>query len=955
MRPLTVRGQTLTLATDRLPLLHSIVARAAHPQERQGPGFKAKDRQCPATLLQLEKEAVRLSCGGDEALFDRLLELRGLTRESYRLGLHEVEIERAADLPEWAQTFLEWATEEPTSSVDSHFGPFLAHARRHTDPAWDRPEVSQRVSRVVQDQLQQALQARLGFASHFVLTSVLSPQAADLFSEQNEARVAEELKGELPLTFDQWLKVFDTYPVLARLFALLFNQWLEGVETFLYRLLSDWDSLVAHFFPESPPQRLESLIIPGGADHHSGGQQVMVLSFDRGLVVYKPRDLRLGEGYLQLMQLLRDESVPFFHQRRMLVRQDFAWDEHLSPTPCESSSEVSQFYRRLGGLARLSELLNSRDLHRDNILAVGPHPVVIDLETVFAPYMPSETGPHELVWSSLLTSPFPGDPGFRFIDCGTLSGGLVQTPPFHGKMADMPVTPCLAFDSQGVSDPLDFLPEIEEGYQLVDRLLLRHSRQTAEKIRSLRGLPLRFIYRKTDTYVRLLRRSLQPDVMRNAACREACLEQLYRTSLRWDHAPTLTDSEVQALRNLDVPVVHARLGESALYCESGVALHSFFRDGYIEQVTESLLRPEEDDQISRFQGLQSLLAAVSRNYAPARHRPSLPTLPARHQEIDWLSQADRACRPLLESSMAKEQRALAYLPWADCWMLGKPGSDLLTGTAGWAVVCAEMARATGQEVYHQATERLLEMLIEAQKTWPEKVPKLRRSAREHFYCGAYHGLGGQAYALQRCASILRRPQLAEPALEALLSLPTDLLLKRAWPGWVMGLAGLLPAWTFARQTSAPLQESQEALYQRLDRALVADEPLDPLPDSELAGLAGLPSGHQAALYALKAARGGNPTPPTVPDPSRASALDLLETELQLYRFGSHESHLEAAHRHALQLIESNEKSGYWFPEWKVHPSHHLCALTGTGGVALAFLRLHSRGQVASLRLLEHEP
>jgi hypothetical protein len=54
-------------------------------------------------------------------------------------------------------------------------------------------------------------------------------------------------------------------------------------------------------------------------------------------------------------------------------------------TPETATAGFRRFYRRLGMLTRLAQLLEGRDPWADNLLAIGDQPVLIDLECVLYP------------------------------------------------------------------------------------------------------------------------------------------------------------------------------------------------------------------------------------------------------------------------------------------------------------------------------------------------------------------------------------------------------------------------------------------------------------------------------------------------------------------------------------------------------------------------------------------
>ena len=919
------------------PHVLSIISRAASPAERaQAGAFRAVAEQ--SLLESREEQAIKLGYGGDQELFLRTLDFRGIERDTYRAGLVEVEVDSqcAEQLPAWARTLLEWSVGED-SAQQGLWEPFLARARHCLASL---PASTTRLEPAARADLLEALQRRLQFASSAVLASTFSELDASLDPARTVGHTVEEVfLSNATVSLGDWLEVYNAFPVLGRLMALLFHNWCRGVTGFLERLDNDWDELAGLFFAGKCPQALTNVRAPAGADFHGGGQQVLLLTFQTGSrLVYKPRNLRLGAAFLELQAEIERLSGLTSHRRLMLTRDEYTWDQFLLPQECTGEPQVKAFYHHLGVLARLTELLNSRDLHRDNLLAVGEFPVVIDLETLVQPYLPIEDNPGELVWSSLLTSPFFGDAGMRALDFGILAGHRDQPAPYHSSTARLTPVPCLAFVGDSVPEPTDYFEEIESGYAALDQALLAHGPQLEQGVRALAGLEFRYIYRKTDHYVRLLLASLQPGMLRDGLRRNAFFEQLYRASLRWGHGAALAASEIEALGNLDVPVVLGRVGEETLLCENGQRVDGFFRSDLVELLTARLTKKDPLEQRARRRNLRSVLASIRRNLAP----PQSPTLcggrPAQ-VAVDWLGESLKIGEMMLAATQRRPWVCLGYVPWADCWMQAKACAELLGGTGGWAVVFGELGQATGDARYSSAAKAMIEEVRSELVRLPDKLAKLRRSPKENFFCGSYHGLGGQFYALLRCAQLLNRPDLRIFALDGLESLPPQLCLERAPHGWVLGLAGLVPALREGERDRPAVGLFLGKLLEALEQ-LPTRRP-DPLP-APSSTLLSLPHGEEAIAYALARGRG---QAYVCPPSESCEPLELLENALENENWAT----AEAA---AQSILSTRVDTGTWFPAWGVSDEHHLCALTGLGAISLAFLRLAKAARVPSLRRLE---
>src|SRR6185369_4077964 len=64
-------------------------------------------------------------------------------------------------------------------------------------------------------------------------------------------------------------------------------------------------------------------------------------------------------------------------------RGSYGWIEFVLAQSCTSVAEVRRFYQRQGGYLALLYALEATDLHFENLIAAGEHPILVDLETLF--------------------------------------------------------------------------------------------------------------------------------------------------------------------------------------------------------------------------------------------------------------------------------------------------------------------------------------------------------------------------------------------------------------------------------------------------------------------------------------------------------------------------------------------------------------------------------------------
>ena len=178
-------------------------------------------------------------------------------------------------------------------------------------------------------------------------------------------------------------QLFEEKPVLLRLIAVITRQWIDTSREFVLRLVADLDAIRADIVGSNAPSRV-AMIEGGLSDPHNGGHSVQILRFEDGArVVYKPKDLRLDAGWRALVERLNRTGAPVeLRAVRALTRDGYGWTEFIEHADYADPDGAKRFFRRSGAWLALFHCFAGCDMHQENMLATGEHPVPIDLETI---------------------------------------------------------------------------------------------------------------------------------------------------------------------------------------------------------------------------------------------------------------------------------------------------------------------------------------------------------------------------------------------------------------------------------------------------------------------------------------------------------------------------------------------------------------------------------------------
>jgi type 2 lantibiotic biosynthesis protein LanM len=189
--------------------------------------------------------------------------------------------------------------------------------------------------------------------------------------------------------------LFEDKPVLLRLLATLTRQWIDTTREFVARLLADLTAVRRDILQSSSDAKV--IGIEGDvSDPHNDGRSVLIVRFaDGARVVYKPKDLRIDAAWRALVERLNGAGAPVaLKTARTLVRDGYGWTEFIEHTGCADEAGCVRFFRRAGAWLALLHCFAATDIHQENVIAAGDHPVPIDLETILQP-SPEEHKIHE--------------------------------------------------------------------------------------------------------------------------------------------------------------------------------------------------------------------------------------------------------------------------------------------------------------------------------------------------------------------------------------------------------------------------------------------------------------------------------------------------------------------------------------------------------------------------------
>ena len=423
-------------------------------------------------------------------------------------------------------------------------------------------------------------------------------------------------------------------------------------------------------------------------------------------MLYKPRCLRVDralDGMLERLLIL-DPPGTRIRVPEVLVRPGYGWAEFVDHRPCEGEAELTRFYRNLGHWLGVMRLLGGTDLHSENLIANGPVPVVVDVESLFMPDPPMPLSGRGLAvdraakairGTVLRTGLLPvrsAGPGLGGLDISA-AGSLPGQQPFmsvptivgggtDGAHLEMTLLERPRLKNHPSPEPVlaRYWPQVVEGFhELTARLkALDAQGELRPLLEPFAGAVVRRILRPTQTYAELQRMLWHPASLHDARGANARARDVMRRNAEVaPGAPSslpVIDEEIADLCSGDTPVFTVPVSRSLL--DAAVTTWRSV-DVALEELT-----------------IQGALVSAYLNEQALPPRVAAPATPSRRERLDSRRRAQlsglmrRVCDSAVrgpDGSVTWISPVLAEFGWA----VRPLSADLYSGQGGVAVCLAQ--------------------------------------------------------------------------------------------------------------------------------------------------------------------------------------------------------------------------------------------------------------------------
>lgn len=800
--------------------LRSICACASTLDERLSGQYELP-RTAPGTAAgrRLEQWCETIA-SGDRQLFRRRLSWDGWNEDEVLRALDGAHLRDGEPLPDWSEMLAEVSrcAAHPSSDDAAYLdganpipfegilAPFVVVARRRIGTETRRRSL---LSERAEGQLARALLHHLTIIAAPTLYArfsmlrmqSLSPVDRILAAGTGSSSFYQEFVSDL-LTAGL-VPLFRDYPVLARMMAQTALRWSEATRELLERLAAD-RGRISRLFGNGTDLGIVSDVEPGLSDPHHGQRRVVVLSFASGTkVVYKPKSLGTEAAYAELLAWLNEHGVPLpFKVLKVLDRGDYGWVEYVEQQPCLDLEQASRYYMRAGMLLALLHMLETTDCHRENLVANGEHPVLIDTETLMHHRVRADLwegteerpAAEEVLGGSVLRVgllPVWIGHGSRPVayDASALAGIEGQETPserpewrwINTDAMEIAFRPGILQPARNIATlhgkpllPDAFEEDLQTGFARMYRLLMSCRREMLRRdgpLHRLAAQPVRCIIRHSRVYGGMLQRLHEPDCLRDGADWSVELEQLTRVAMPQSQEARAAGvrprtwpffrRERAEMTGGDIPLFLARPTSENLEV-SGETIESAFEGPSFERVVNGLWNMDEDALAREAAFIRAAIHSrtVSATATATGQNDAAP--------ITRLLSEEELVQEALRLAEETRRRALIgrdggatwvvpeHLIQAGRYQLAPSGHALYGGTPGIALFLAAIWAVTDKQEFRDCALAALQ--------------PVRRSLREQgsvagrkMTIGAGDGIASVCYALTYIGRLLDEPGLFDDA------------------------------------------------------------------------------------------------------------------------------------------------------------------------------------------------
>ncbi len=605
---------------------------------------------------------------------------------------------------------------------------------------------------------------------------------------------------------DDLIEFYSKYAVCTRLAVIKTKHMLDFLTESFLRLEANVSEFNHVFNLKIQNDQLTDISLSIG-DSHQQGRSVIIFSFNQDKVVYKPRNLKIADAYYQFIkwintqnQLLEMKTIKGIYQ------EDFSFQEYVSHDECSSLEEIEDYYTRFGYNIALAYILCANDFHMENLIANGPHPILIDLETIVQsdrqieyPDAADAEVQKQFLDTSVLNSALLPTVAFtnienQGIDIGALSGKSEKLPykilaPINVNQIDMkyenveyvrPGANNLPLLNGETIDFYNYRDHILAGFKQMLGFFKDKKKEllSSDSILSVfKDKVTRTIVKNTDAYATMIGYSNHPNYCEDMIKKEKLLENMWS----YPHKrKEIVLYEIEDMLDNDIPIFLSNTSSLDLFSSKHKCIKNYFQDtGYNKML--NMFKTLDDDAITKQLSVIKVSLGIYDEQVSrmkANTTDFYQVCPTTDSKL--LQEARRIGNRILQDSYINS--AKNELSWVNInlsnknWTVNAMNESLYEGKAGVGLYLFELYKVTKDPLFYEGYKKAINATL--------------LSTKYSTNYSAYNGKLSIIFPILNEIKFIGESEYKDHLVTYFKELKKDLI-TIAEVDWLNGLAGLL--------------------------------------------------------------------------------------------------------------------------------------------------------------------
>ena len=772
--------------------------------------------------------------------FDEMLKENNMTKEEFAYTLQpDVELEKQ-EFDGWYDTYEEIMDGFEEEMIDTKAGvglaslPFTIYLKKRIGKVID----NLKNIKVEEKVLDAFLESHI--AEMFAVFGKLTALRLAVYKEHHKFRARNEKKQFtefLKNSFgrkEDFISFYESYPVAARVATVRTLYMIKNYSDILEHL--DKDHMDVERFVGKEALTLTEIKLSTG-DSHAQGNSVSILKFEDKKLVYKPKDLDISLSFEAFVHWYTNKSgmldikIP-----KGIYRDNYAYNEFVEKKYCRSDEEVEKFYTRYGYLVAICYLLNINDLHLENIIAHGEHPVIIDMETLFQPPAQIEGKSahidmlkrleNESVAASMLLPKQTSLGGKEAINLSALDGKggeltgeylapkNVDTADFHfentkGRFPAGDNIPQYGKDKD--VDVSRYNLVMLEAFEQFMRFILDNKTEALKVLEVFKGKKVRALLKSTERYASMIRYANHPNYNGDMKYRERLMMNIWAYPYR---DKRVIKSEIKDMLFNDIPIFFTYTDSTSVIDSHGNEYSDYYeKSGY--EISRKKLQMLTEEEVKLQKTIMMLSLGIMDPFLNMRSGKT--GMLRETKDFDYLTQAEKIADELMDEAYVKgEECSFINL---DCdndekWGLKACALDLYGGLSGIAVFYLELYRETREKRYLDFYNMLMKSAVS--------------QAKQTSVSCAFTGRLSAIYPMlleKKYLKTVHDIDYIKDTMKALHNLSDENMEKYEHHDYVAGLAGIVRLLSLVRENFPEVEFTEENLdkYIKLTKKRIEKE------------------------------------------------------------------------------------------------------------------------------------